>query len=129
MKTLTMIIVAALATGLTHAQEKSTTIRSTASSLDVRDHKQSDVEVYTTKLFREKTSSAEQVYAIAFFSKESDSLRCFKAYYGTKEVFDRAYFIWENDSTVAIRLYNTRDKKNKAFRVFGRGNTTGIIDN
>jgi hypothetical protein len=71
--------------------------------------------------------AGEQLYAVAIFRKEGDSLRCYKAYYGNNEVFDRAFYNWENDTTVAIRLHNTRDKKNESIKVFGRGSTTGII--
>ena len=121
-----IIMVIVLGTCLTFAQEANIKILSTEPSLDVRDHKQYDVEVYTTISFL-PDHAGEQLYAVAIFRNEGDTLRCYQAFYGNNEVFNRAFFKWENDTMVTIRLHNTRDNKNKSFKVFGRGSTTGII--
>jgi hypothetical protein len=105
---------------LTFAQERSVAILSTTPSLDVNDNKPGDIYVYKTEFMGGK------FYEIVLFRIEKDSLRHYKAYYGNEDVFDRAFFKWENDSTVAIRLHNTKDKKDIVFKVLGYGQTTEI---
>jgi len=53
-------------------------------------------------------------------------LRRYQAFYGSDELFDRAFYIWENDTTVAIGLHDTENKKSVSFKVFGYGTTTGL---
>ena len=40
--------------------------------------------------------------------------------------YDMAYYHWENDSTVAMRLVDSRSDKQYVFSVFGRGNFNGM---
>lgn len=110
---------------LSRSQDVGIEILSTMPSLKLQDHKQYDVTVYKT-ISSFPDHVGEQMYGVAFYRNENDTLRMYKAYYGTENVFDRAFFKWENDSTVAIRLHNTKDKKDLVFKVHGHGNTTGL---
>ena len=112
---------------LTWGQEVSIEILSTIPSFDLRDHKQYDVTVYKT-ISSFPDHVGEQLYAVAFYRNENDSLRIYKAFYGSEDTFDIAFYKWENDSTVAIRLHNIKEKKDLLFKVIGYGNTTGIED-
>ena len=125
-----MMVIVFCLHGHTLAQEKSRIILSSAPSLDIRDHKQYDVVVFTSWYPGPKISSDELklVYEVAFFREERDTLRCFRAGYGIDQHFDEAYYTWENDSTVVIRLHNTGTGKNQAFKAIGYENISGIDD-
>ncbi len=128
MKTQIVIILIILSVGLTQAQEKSIKISSNLPSLDVKDHKQYDVEVYVK--IRDSTtvkySKTEQTYGIAYFANDGDSLKCYTPAFGTYEVFDIAFYKWVNDSSVAIKLHNSINSKNVYLIVFGKG-SIGVL--
>lgn len=107
------------------SQEKSLIINKEQPSLLPSEHKPLDVEVFKTIVPGKKSGKA---YGVAFFRMENDSLRLFQTFYGTDAKFDVAYYKWENDTTVTIRLYNSKNRKHKTFKVFGSGATTGLID-
>ena len=65
-------------------------------------------------------------YKVTFFVMYNDTLRSHSAVYKTGEVFDRAYYKWESDNKVAIRLHNSEFDYDKRFKVWGNGSTTGM---
>ena len=75
------------------------------------DHKPYDVEVCTTMLPVMGDTVLKHFYVIYYYQNEHDTLRYHAAHIGTAEVFDKCDYKWENDSTVAFKLYNEATKK------------------
>lgn len=92
-------------------------------------HQQYDVEVFKFP-FEEpsnKSDSIENVYSIRYYiTNHMDSLNYAKAWFITKDIYDMAKYIWVNDSTVAVRIYNTTTAKADTLQVFKSNNSSGI---
>lgn len=77
-------------------------------------------------------------YFISFYVKDQDGALCHQkvsigvtrakksAKHPVKPWYDMAYYRWENDSTVAMRLVDSGSDKSYVFSVFGRGNLNGM---
>jgi hypothetical protein len=121
MRILSVLITILLLTASAWSQQK-VTIHQKQPSLLPAHYKQHDVVIFKS-VFPEDNS-----YSVAFYRIENDSLRLFQTYYVTHDRFDVAYYKWQNDTIVSIRLYNSKTRKDKAFKVFGRGGSTGVLD-
>jgi len=88
-------------------------------SIDLSIHKDQDVEVNRT------ISVVGEAYEIVFYRVE-DTLRYFRAFYGTEDEFDKATYKWKNDSTVLVRLLSPVSNKKVKIKVWGKGPTTGM---
>jgi hypothetical protein len=88
---------------------------------DLLAHKQYDVEVYRINFMGE-------MYKVRYYRKENNKIVSHAAMYGINEDFNKAAYKWLTDSSVSIRLYNTVTNKEKKIEVFGKGSTSGIID-
>ena len=89
--------------------------------LDLASHKPNDVEVLRTVFLGEG-------YKIRYYQTENDSLNYHEAYVVMNENFDKAAYRRLNDTSLAIRLFNSKTKKEKKFEVFGNGSMSGMRD-
>lgn len=88
---------------------------------DLASHKPFDVEVNKTLL-----PMGGPGYSVSFYQNENGKLTNHYGFWGQEEEFDKAQYAWLNDSTVSIRLYNSKSQKEVKFKVFGYGSTNGI---
>jgi hypothetical protein len=93
---------------------------SLVSDADLAFHKPYDVEIYKT-IFPLGPS-----YGVTFYQSENGKLKYHSSYWGTEEDYDKAAYTWVNDTTVSIRLYNSKSQKEVKFKVTGYGSTNGI---
>jgi hypothetical protein len=84
-------------------------------------HKPYDVEVYRILFMGEG-------YRIRYYHIENNALTSHEAMYIATDVFDKASYKWTSDTSVAIKLFNSKSKREKKFTVFGYGSTSGMSD-
>jgi len=108
------------------AQEKSVGIQTKQPLLDPSKHAAKDVVVYRTTLPRENGTA--RAYGIAFYRVERDTLRLFRAYYGGDIQYDGASYKWDSDTSLTLKLFNSKNKKMTILKVFGNGTRTGLIE-
>lgn len=84
-------------------------------------HKPRDVEAFLIEFMD------EQSYSIMYYQNEEGKLRAHKFWYGTEDDFDKVAYEWVNDTTVSVKLINSSTKKEKKFKLFGYGSSSGIL--
>lgn len=84
-------------------------------------HKPRDVEAFRIEFMD------EQSYSIMYYQNEEGKLRAHKFWYGTEDDFDKVAYEWVNDTTVSVKLINSSTKKEKKFKLFGYGSSSGIL--
>lgn len=89
-------------------------------NVNLASHKPRDIEVYRISFLD------SSCYSVIYYQKENDSIKSHKAYYAINEDFDKVFYNWINDTTLSVKLFNTRSKNEKAFKVFGNGRSSGI---
>lgn len=105
-------------------QEKGIKIYKKRPQTALQNHKVYDVVIYKTTLtLGERTGN---FYVVNFYRNENNTLREFQCFYGSDNKFNKAFYKWENDSTVSLRLYNLKNKNQEIFKVYGSKQTTGI---
>jgi hypothetical protein len=67
-------------------------------------------------------------YKVRYYPKEKGNVVSYEASYMIQEDFDKAAYRWLTDTSVSIRLYNTKTNKEKKFEVFGYDSWSGIRD-
>jgi hypothetical protein len=71
-------------------------------------HKQYDVEIIRILNNKPILGGSNKVYSIRYFiNDQNNSLDYRKAWIGSNDNFDKAMFQWTNDSTVAVRMFNS----------------------
>lgn len=88
--------------------------------VDLASHKPYDVEIHKALL------PNGPGYSVSFYRKENGKLTNHYGFWGPEEDFDKASYAWLNDSTVSIRLFNSKTQKEAKFKIFGYGSTNGI---
>ncbi len=89
--------------------------------VNLASHKAHDVEVFRIIFMGEG-------YKVRYYRKEKDTLAKYEASFMINEDFDKAAYKWLSDNTVHIRLFNRATNKEKKFKLFGKGTTSGIKD-
>jgi hypothetical protein len=84
-------------------------------------HQYHDVAVY-------RTSLNGNYYEVLFYRNEQDTLTGYKASWATDEDLDKAEYGWENDTLLHMRLFNSVTKNELTFKLWGHGNSTGVIE-
>ncbi|MBA2329852.1 MAG: hypothetical protein H0V91_09550 [Flavisolibacter sp.] len=95
------------------------TTKEPAENLQV--HNPYDVEVFRIRFMGEG-------YKVRYYQKENNSLTSHEAMYMLPDEYDKAIYNWTSDTSLIIRLHNTKTKQEKKFEVFGYGSTSGIRD-
>lgn len=67
-------------------------------------------------------------YSITFYQNENGQLNSHTAHWGPEEDFDKATYVWLNDTTVSIKLFNEASQNEVNFKVFGYGSRIGMSD-
>lgn len=78
-------------------------------------HEYKDVEVF-------KWSPRSEVeYVFAIYGTKNDTLNCDISFSAVdKDGFDKAFYRWESDTILLVRLYNTDTKKESKYRLTGK---------
>jgi hypothetical protein len=76
---------------------------------------------------KSKTETTGQFYGVTYYQIEKGSLNTHTAYYGTDEEYNKASYMWLNDTTVSVRLFDEITKKQLEFVVYGNGSTSAIV--
>jgi len=96
-------------------------IRSKETQVNLPSHKPNDVEVFRINFMGEG-------YKVRYYQKENGALVHHEAWYIINERFDKASYKWLSDTSVAIRLFNSKTNNEKKFEVFGNGGWSGMRD-
>jgi hypothetical protein len=92
-------------------------------------HKQFDVEILRMISDEPIMGGSKQIYSIRYFIIDyNDSLNYRKAWICTDENFDKAMYQWTNDSTVAVRMYNSINAKADTVELFFTRRGSGMKD-
>lgn len=83
-------------------------------------HAEFDIEVYRYQ------SDSIFMYDVYFYRISNNKLRYYKATNSSKEYYSLATYKWMSDTLVDIRLHNGNSQNELKFKVFGRGNSTGV---
>lgn len=87
---------------------------------DLTKHAEFDVEVFRYQ------SDSIFMYDVYFYRISNNKLRYYKATNSSKEYYSLATYKWMSDTLVDIRLHNGNPQNELKFKVFGRGNSTGV---
>lgn len=88
--------------------------------VDINKHAEFDVEVYRYQ------SDSVFMYDVYFYRNSNNKLRYYKATNSSYEYFSLATYKWLSDTMVDISLHNGNPLNELKFKVFGRGNSTGV---
>ena len=72
-----------------------------------------------------KTDFMGPAYRVTYNYLSNDTVRPGGAIYGSKAIYDMAYYKWTDDTTVSIRLYNSETEEYEEFYVFGMPSCKG----
>ncbi len=84
-------------------------------------HKAYDVQVI-------RTDFMGNGYKAIYYRQEKDSLNYHSATLISDEDFDNADYIWKNDSTVQVKIYNSTSKNQKIFTAWGNEGRSSMSD-
>lgn len=88
--------------------------------VDINKHAEFDVEVFRYQ------SDSVFMYDVYFYRNSNNKLRYYKATNSSYEYFSLATYKWLSDTMVDIHLHNGNPQNELKFKVFGRGNSTGV---
>ena len=90
---------------------------------DLAGHKAFDIAVSSMAL-----SDSETSYTLTYYHLEKDSVKRHGAMFGSsyKEKYDKAGYQWLDDTTVSIRLFNSKTGKAETFKAYGNGARNGM---
>ena len=66
-------------------------------------------------------------YQIHFFNMYQNKLKNFQFGYSGETYFDRARYVWMNDTTVSVTMYNSNTKESKNLKLAQIEKNVGII--
>lgn len=93
-------------------------------------YKEGDVKVELTYRGQGKINDSTEEYLVHFYKKYNNNLMSYMGSVTKHTDFDKASYLWLNDTTVAINLINSTTKNIKTIFLeqMGRGASIGVYD-
>ena len=88
--------------------------------------KEGDVTVVLTYRGQGKIKDSTEEYLVQFYKKYNNSLMSYMGSINKHEDYDKANYLWINDTTVAINLINSTTKNIKTIFLIQKGRGAGI---
>ncbi|MEI8280442.1 MAG: hypothetical protein WCG87_11810 [Bacteroidota bacterium] len=76
-------------------------------------------------MYRTSAMSKGDSYVLVYYQMEGDSIRYHKAIYNSKDVMNKAAYVWRKD-TIVLRMYNVSTKRDIKFKAWGYGATSAM---
>ena len=88
--------------------------------LKLENYKTGDVEI-------QRTGSPEgSSYEIIYFHDYSGELKDYHALYVVPEIYNKAQYKWDNDTSVTVALVNSETESKYTLHLFGNGSSSGM---
>jgi hypothetical protein len=91
--------------------------------IDLDSHKTGDVEIHRVSIWKEG-------YLIIFYHDYSGEIQNYHSYRYDTINYNQGFYSWQNDTTVTVKLFNTKTKKEWSVELGIRGGSasTRLID-
>ena len=72
-------------------------------------------------------TTGRKAYKVDFSTIIDDTVRSHGVLWGSDKDYDIAYYRWENDTLISLRLYNQKTKEEESFKAWGIIGGSGLI--
>ena len=94
-----------------------------APEIDASKHKNGDIQIFRMPVF---FMESVETYTTIIYRNDNGELNGYKSYVGSDDEYDKATVIWDNDSTVSVKLFNSESGQSESFSMGGKGSKTWL---